>query len=220
MFRFLVWQPSLMQCSSTQSHSLSSSFTFETSWPLIWTEEKKGVFMFPLHRVTSELFCCVFRKSCKDFYIMKSDGAIYNKCHETMILLQAIYFCTLLNVFMQYHWYKYCCKSKALFSPHRSPPQSVLSDSLTCGDSKCFQCMPAFTIWYFASNDDGKCYRSTGDKQAIFGSVFVLLKHSIWEYCLSFSGLFFLHSVTTYIRVSVSHALRGTESDFLMDCLN
>ena len=64
-----------MQCSSTHSHPLSSSFTFETSWPLIWTKKKKkSVFMFPLHRVMSELFCCVFRKSCKDFYIMKSDG--------------------------------------------------------------------------------------------------------------------------------------------------
>ena len=43
--------------------------------------------------VISRYFCVAFRKSCKDFYIMKSDG-LYIKCHETMILLRAIYFCT------------------------------------------------------------------------------------------------------------------------------
>ena len=153
-------------------------------------------------------------------FLLSCVFAYQNVCHETMILLQAIYFCTLLNIFKQYHWYKYCCKSKALFSPHRSPPQSVLSDSLTCGDSKCFQCMPAFTIWYFASNDDGKCYRSTDDKHAILGACLCSLNTRFENTAFHFLGYFFLHSVTTYTRISVSHALRGTESDFLMDCLN
>ena len=40
-------------------------------------------------------------------------------------------FLYLLNVFMQYRWNKYYCKWKALFSPQRSPPQSVPSCVVT-----------------------------------------------------------------------------------------
>lgn len=63
---------------------------------------------------------------------------------------------------------------------------SQSQQTLKCGDSKCFQCMPAFTIWHSASNDDGKCYENTWQKINP-----VLRRHTILRYCLSFLGYFF-----------------------------
>lgn len=121
-------------------------------------------------------------------------------------------FLYLLNVFMQYHRNKYYCKLKALFSHQRSPPQSVLLDPLMCDDSKCFQCMPAFTIWYSASNDNGKCYKNTGDKRHFLERLvrFILYLYSLntrfENTAFHFGLLFFTLWPLTLVRISVSHA--------------
>lgn len=72
-----------------------------------------------------------------------------------MILLRAIYFCTLLKKLLcNTTGVDTIAKLKAILSPQRSPPQSqtlkVLSLCIT----------PAFTIRSSASRDDGKCHKT------------------------------------------------------------
>lgn len=93
-FDIQVWPNSLVQYSSTQSHFLPVChfLCLLSNVVAFYLNKKKYFHVSPsLGHVRTFLFA--FRKSCKDFYIMKSDG-LYNRCHETMILLQAIYFCT------------------------------------------------------------------------------------------------------------------------------
>lgn len=104
-----------------------------------------------------------------------------------MILLRAIYFCTLLKAFMQYHWNTYYCKLKAL-SPQRGPPQSP--DSHVWWLKVLSLCsMPAFTVRCSANNDNGKCDKITRDDRHFWSGSHdsyhnCTLKHQTWEYCL------------------------------------
>lgn len=128
---------------------------FQTLWPF-FSFKQKGIFMFSPFAVSCPNFCVAFIQSCKGFLHNEVTWAITQMPWNHDFVTSNL-FLYLLNVFMQHHWYKYYCTSKALFSPQRSPPQSVLAH-----DSKCFQRTPAFTIWYSASSDDGKWCNNTG----------------------------------------------------------
>lgn len=68
-------------------------------------------------------FCVAFRKSCKDFYKMKSDG-LYKQMPWNHDFVTSNLFLYLTNVFMQYHWNKYYCKIKGFILSSKEPSSS------------------------------------------------------------------------------------------------
>lgn len=192
-----------MQYSSTQSQFLPLCHFLRLLSNFVAFHLSERYFHVSPFTGSCQNFCVAFRKSCKDFYIMKSNG-LNNKMPWNHDFVTSNLFLYLMNVFMQYHWNRYYCKLKALFSPQRSPPQSVPSDSLMCDDSKCFQCMPAFTIWYSASNDDGKCYKNTAFLERLVR--FILYLYSLntrFENTAFHFWVILLYSVTTYISLNI-----------------
>lgn len=181
---------------------------------------KKGVFMFPLHRVTSELFCCVFRKSCKDFYIMKSDGLYITNAMKP-------WFCYKQFIFVLYWTFLCNTTDRSIVANRRL--YSLLTGALL---SQSYQTLShvvtqsAFSVCLHLPFDILRVMTMVNVTEArvasrqFLGARLCSLNTRFENTAFHFLGYFFLHSVTTYIRVSVSHALRGTESDFLMDCLN
>lgn len=201
IFKSLSW----MQYSSTQSHFLPlSSLSLFTLKRRGLLSEQKGFFMFSFCWVMSRNSCVALGESCKDFYIHVVQWATWQMPWNHDFVTNNLFF-YLLNIFMQYHWgekkEEILQIKKALFSPRRSP-SSV--SPLACGDSKCFQCLSAFTIWYSASNDDGKCCENAvGNRHLRSGwysshCLYLLtLGSRILPYI--FWGFFYFYSVITYI---------------------
>ena len=123
-----------------------------------------------------------------------------------MILLQAIYFSTLLRAFMQYTTeIRTSCKLKALSSPHGSPPQSVRptrpSQVVAPGASHCTARLhlPLDLLQLMTAVNVAKQRRRA----------FLGVAGTIHWYARRIlpSLVLFLRSVTAHIRISVSHTV-------------
>lgn len=149
-------------------------------------------------------FSVAFRKSCKDFYIMKSDGLYITNaikpwfCYKQFIfVLYWTLLCNTTEISTIANWRLYSLLKGALLSQSYQTLSRVVTQSA-------LQCMPAFTIWYSASNDNGKCYKKHGWQQAFLERLvqFILYLYSLntrFENTAFHIWVIFLYSVTTYI---------------------
>lgn len=136
-----IWPDSLHSCSIRQPKVvffLSDIIFvyFKALWPLIWT--KKVFSCLPFAGSCLNFSVCI-RKSCKDFYIMKSDGLYITNAMKSWFCYKQFIFvlywkllCNTTEISTIANWRLYYLLKGALLS------QS--DQTLTCGDSKCFHC--------------------------------------------------------------------------------
>lgn len=90
-------------------------------------------------------------------------------CYKRFIFVLSECFYAILLKYSMYYY-----KSKALFSPERSSPPSLLPCVVT---QKCFQCLSVFTVLFCDSNDCGECCKHTLGGANTVHTVLVHWKH-------------------------------------------
>lgn len=197
MILFVIQRPP--SCSILQTHPSSSPFplifsvTFKLRGLLFQAKCIFLVFPSPGH---IRIFCVAFRIYCKDFYIMKSNG-LNDHCHETMILLQAIYFCTYRTFLCNITEIRTIANERLYFLLKGA----LLSQTRPCAFSVCLPLV-------FGSSDDGKCYKPKGLRfmEPLYDSDCICSTFTVHWRMLPFIFRFSYLLPLTSVSISTSHA--------------